>query len=60
MSNYIENVRMAASAEIYDFFAAIDANTAPKNLKLLYFYFVGSRNLNREMIEESVATYKSD
>ena len=51
---YIEELRVAANKEIYDFFEAIDPNTAPKNLKLLYFYFVGSRNLNKEMVEEAV------
>lgn len=45
MHNYVEDLRSAANREIYDFLEAIDPDTAPKNLKLLYFYFVGSRNL---------------
>ena len=60
MSRYVEELRMIANKEIQDFFEAIDPNTAPKNLKLLYFYFVGSRNLGREMVNESIAQYKSD
>ena len=51
---YIEEIRILANREIYSFFESIDPNTAPKNLKLLYFYFVGSRNLNKEMMDESV------
>ena len=57
---YIEEIRVEANKEIYDFFEAIDPDTAPKNLKLLYFYFVGSRNLNKEMMDESVQTYRED
>lgn len=53
-------MRELANREIYDFFNAIDPDTAPKNLKLLYFYFVGSRNLQKEMMDESVQTYRED
>lgn len=60
MYNYVEDLRSLASKELYDFFEAIDPKTAPKNIKLLYFYFVGSRNLISEMTNESVATYKHD
>ena len=58
MNHYIEDVRKAANKEIYDFFEQIDPDTAPKNLKLLYFYFVGSRNLQREMVAECISDYK--
>lgn len=60
MHNYVEDLRSAANREIYDFLEAIDPNTAPKNLKLLYFYFVGSRNLFLEMTTESVQKYRLD
>ena len=60
LHQYIEQLRGLANKEIHDFFENIDPNTAPKNLKLLFFYFVGSRNLNKEMTDESVATYKED
>ena len=60
MHHYVESVREAANREIYDFFEGIDPNTAPKNMKLLYFYFVGSRNLKTEMEAESVQIYKID
>lgn len=58
--HYIEKLRNDASKEIYNFFEQIDPKTAPKNLKLLYFYFVGSRMLITEMIEDSVQTYMRD
>ena len=60
LHNYIEDMRKSANSQIHDFFKGVDPNTAPKNLKLLYFYFVGSRNLGREMVNESIAQYKSD
>ena len=45
MQAYIEELRNEANKEIHNFFKAVDPHTAPRNLKLLYFYFVGSRNL---------------
>ena len=54
MHNYVEDLRSEANREIYKFLEQIDPNTAPSNLKLLYFYFVGSRNLFHEMTTESV------
>ena len=54
MHNYVEQVREEALNEIYEFFQEIDPKTAPKNIKLLFFYFVGSRNLLNEMTTESV------
>ena len=49
LHHYIERCRNEANKEIYHFFEQIDPKTAPKNLKLLYFYFVGSRMLITEM-----------
>jgi len=57
MYKYVEDLRGLANKELYDFFENIDPDTAPKNIKLLYFYFVGSRNLIGEMTNDSVATY---
>ena len=54
MQNYVEELRKLANKEIYDFFEGIDPDTAPKNLKLLYFYFVGSRYMKSVMMNESV------
>ena len=54
LHQYIEELRLLANQEIYDFFEAIDPETAPKNLKLLYFYFVGGRNLEKEQKDESI------
>ena len=50
MQTYVEELRGEANKEIYNFFKAVDPHTAPRNLKLLYFYFVGSRNLNQDMM----------
>ena len=60
MQNYVEELRMLANKEIYDFFEGIDPDTAPKNLKLLYFYFVGSRYMKTVMMNESVHTWRHD
>jgi hypothetical protein len=60
MYKYVEDLRGQANKELYDFFENIDPDTAPKNIKLLYFYFVGVRNLIGEMNNDSVTTYKSD
>jgi len=57
LNNYIEKLRTEANKEIFEFFADIDPNTDSKNLKLLYFYFVGSRNLLNEMTSEAVNIY---
>ena len=57
---YVEKLRTEANDEIFDFFEGIDPNTAARNLKLLYFYFVGSRNLLSDMTSESVSTYIHD
>ena len=54
LHTYIEQVRDSANSQIYAFFKSLDPNTAPKNIKLLYHYYVGSRNLYQEMTEESV------
>lgn len=42
---YVEKLRNEANKEIFEFFETIDPRTEAKYLKLLYFYFVGSRNL---------------
>ena len=42
---YVEKLRNEANKEIFEFFETIDPKTEAKYLKLLYFYFVGSRNL---------------
>ena len=57
MHLYVEKLRTEASREIHDFFRTIDPRTEAKYLKLLYFYFVGSRNLLNEMTQEAVSTY---
>ena len=59
MQSYVEELRSEANKEIYNFFKGVDPHTAPRNLKLLYFYFVGSRNLNQDMQTESVAKFKA-
>ena len=38
----------------------MDPDTAPKNIKLMYYYFVGSRNLFSEMTDEAVQEFKDD
>lgn len=67
LHSYVESLRNEGIKEIFDFFSAIDenagetrTNTAAKNLKLLYFYFVGSRNLISEMRNEAITTYVHD
>ena len=45
LHNYIEDMRKSANSEIYNFFKGLDPNTAPRNIKLMYYYFVGSRNM---------------
>ena len=47
-------MRDSANAQIYDFFKSIDPDTEPNQIKLLYYYYVGSRNLYQELSEESV------
>lgn len=49
LNRYVEDIREAANKELYDFIEGIEYNTAPKTIKLLYHYFVGSRNLMGEM-----------
>ena len=60
MYNYIEKLRVEANREIFDFFTSVDPSTDAKNMKLLYFYFVGSRNLIGEMTTEAVTKYNHD
>ena len=60
LHNYIEQVRDSANAQIYEFFKSIDPDTAPNQIKLLYYYYVGSRNLYQELSEESVQEFKLD
>ena len=57
LHDYVEKLRDEACKEIFEFFEAIDPHTEAKSLKLLYFYFVGSRNLLQEMTNDSVNTY---
>ena len=54
LHNYIEDMRKSANTQIFDFFTGLDPNTAPKNIKLMYYYYVGSRNLYQEMTGEAV------
>ena len=60
MHHYVEALRNEANHEIFDFFEGVDASTDSKNLKLLYFYFVGSRNLLLEMNNEALQHYLQD
>ena len=60
MYHYIEKLRVEANKEIFDFFESVDPSTDSKNMKLLYFYFVGSRNLISEMTTEAVNKYAFD
>jgi len=60
MHHYVEALRDEANEEIFEFFAAIDPNTDSKNIELLYFYFLGSRNLLIEMENEAVEKYMFD
>ena len=57
LHHYVEKMRIEANKEIFDFFEGIDPTTDSKNLKLLYFYFVGSRNLLNEMATEALNIY---
>ena len=50
----IEDMRKSANTQIYDFFKGLDPNTAPKNIKLMYYYYIGSRNLYQEMTDEAI------
>lgn len=45
---------------MHDFFSGLDPDTAPRNIKLMYYYFVGSRNLFSEMTDEAVEEFISD
>ena len=51
MFHYIEGVRDQADKDLQSFIEnqLEDGNTDPKNIKLLYFYFVGSRNYFNKM-----------
>ena len=53
-------MRKTASSDIHEFFFGLDPNTAPKNIKLMYYYYVGSNNLFQEMTTEAVQEFKLD
>ena len=60
LHNYIEDMRKSANSQIHDFFKGVDPNTAPKNIKLMYYYFVGSRNLYNEMTAEAIQDFRKN
>ena len=43
---------------MFEFLDRIDLNTEPKNIKLQYYYYIGSNNLNNEIQQESIDEYK--
>ena len=56
----MEKIRLEAFNEIFNFFESSNSAMESKNLKLMYFYFVGSRNLLNEISGECVQTYLVD
>lgn len=60
LHSYIEGMREDANSQINHFFDGMDPNTAPRNIKLMYYYYVGSRNNYQEMTTEAVESYKND
>lgn len=55
---YIEDLRRQGNKETFDFFLNMQPDTDPKNIKLLYFYQVGSRTLYEKMKHEIVKEHR--
>ena len=60
LHNYLEDMRLDANRNIFDFFKGIDPDTAPRNMRLLYYYYLSSSNLYSSMQDESIQEYKKD
>ena len=55
---YVENLRESAEKDINEFYHDLDTDTAPHNIKLMYFYYLGSKNLEHEMQDEAIKDFK--
>ena len=45
LHNYLEDKRLRASHETMDFIKDLDPATNPRNIKLMYYYYLSSSNL---------------
>mmetsp|Transcript_15637 Transcript_15637/g.21181 ORF Transcript_15637/g.21181 Transcript_15637/m.21181 type:complete len:121 (+) Transcript_15637:882-1244(+) len=54
LHSYLEEMRSKANHNIFDFFKGIDPNTAPRNLRLMYYYYLSSTDLYASMQQESI------
>ena len=55
---YIEDLRRQGNQETFDFFLDMHPDIDPKNIKLLYFYSVGSKTLYDKMKYEIVKEHR--
>ena len=58
MYSYIEDLRRQGNKETFDFFLNMQPDVDPDNIKLLYFYQVGSRTLYEKMKHEIVKEFR--
>ena len=59
LHKYIEGMRNLNYSQMFDFIKGMDPKTEPKHVKLMYYYFVGSKHLYNEMKGEVVEDYLS-
>lgn len=60
LHNYLEEKRLRATHDTIDFVNNLDPIMAPRNIKLMYYYYISSSNLYSGMQEESIAEFKKD
>lgn len=55
---YVEDLRESAEKNINEFYHDLDPDTAPRNIKLMYYYYLGSKGLKHEMQDEAIKDFK--
>ena len=52
---YLEDLRSKADENLDDFYFDLDPKTEPPNIKLMYYYYLGSKGLQDEMMKEAIS-----
>ena len=54
LHNYLEEKRITANRNTMNFVKELDPSTAPRNIKLMYYYYLSSSNLYSGMQDEAI------
>lgn len=60
MCKYIEKSQSEENVRIQDFLENLDSKTDPETIKLQYYYFVSTKNLNEEFQVDSIDEFRNN